>query len=408
MIGWDVEPSDIRRQLNEAKGEDIEVEMNTRGGSVFAGFEIYNMIKQYAGKTSIKITSLAASMGSYIALAFDHITAESNAVYMIHNASVLAAGDHNELRKAADHVGKITGILAKAYAERTGKPIDEIRRLMDAETFYYGSEIKEAGFADETTGDAENEYKETAIELAKAEITACMNQLSENKDRAKDDLMKAAAMLDVENPFPNEHACRIKPPENFTDGTFRRVDREHEGKKYSVVMGKLKGKDTMTDQSYRYNKTNWTESEAKTHCSNHGGSFEAASNAQNNKPAQEKKKMADLTSILNEAPEAKKEFDNIIASKDKRITEASKYIGPESKYPASIQAVAMQVLKGEQSVDVLTGAVIAYDALTEKKNSDTAATEQAQDTAAQDQQGQIEDDVLALAAQDKKAFGINN
>jgi HK97 family phage prohead protease len=78
-------------------------------------------------------------------------------------------------------------------------------------------------------------------------------------------------------PYPNEHACRLREPGQFQDNSFRTMSRDHEGKKYSVIMGKLKGEDTMTEQAYRYAKDTWTATQAKSHCSSHDGSFEAAS-----------------------------------------------------------------------------------------------------------------------------------
>lgn len=78
-------------------------------------------------------------------------------------------------------------------------------------------------------------------------------------------------------PYPNEHACRLRPPGDFQEGSFRRTERKHEGKTYSVIMGKLTGEDTMTEQAYRYPKDTWEAGEASAHCKDHDGSFEAAS-----------------------------------------------------------------------------------------------------------------------------------
>jgi HK97 family phage prohead protease len=77
-------------------------------------------------------------------------------------------------------------------------------------------------------------------------------------------------------PYPNEHACRLRDPDDFQDDSFRRVKRKHEGKEYSVIMGRLKDEDTMTEQAYRYQKDTWTADEARAHCQDHDGSFEAA------------------------------------------------------------------------------------------------------------------------------------
>jgi len=79
-----------------------------------------------------------------------------------------------------------------------------------------------------------------------------------------------------EKPYPNEHACRLKNPKDFEPKSFKRTTRKHDGKEYSIIMGKLKGEKTMTEQAYRYDKETWKENEAKKHCKDHKGTFEAA------------------------------------------------------------------------------------------------------------------------------------
>jgi len=74
-------------------------------------------------------------------------------------------------------------------------------------------------------------------------------------------------------PFPNEHSCRLKDPAQFD--TCRRGKRSHDGKQYSIIFCKKKG-GKMEEQAYRYSKDTWTASEARTHCKDHKGSFEAA------------------------------------------------------------------------------------------------------------------------------------
>jgi len=81
-----------------------------------------------------------------------------------------------------------------------------------------------------------------------------------------------------EKPYPNEHACRLRDPADFEAGSFRRTTREHEGKTYSVIMARLEGEAAMTEQAYRYPKDDWTADEARAHCRDHDGTFEAASN----------------------------------------------------------------------------------------------------------------------------------
>ena len=91
-----------------------------------------------------------------------------------------------------------------------------------------------------------------------------------------DEIKKGIEKKVSERPFPNEHSCRLKNPKDFKPESFRRTTRKHNGKEYSVIMGRLKGETTMTEQAYRYDKKVWKASEAKTHCKDHDGTFEAA------------------------------------------------------------------------------------------------------------------------------------
>ena len=100
---------------------------------------------------------------------------------------------------------------------------------------------------------------------------------------------------EVNMPYPNEHACRLREPSEFDGKTFRRVSREHKGKKYEIIMGKLKGQDVMTEESYRYPKNSWSVSEAKKHCSDHKGKrFEPAKNVKEDINLEEKNFMSEI------------------------------------------------------------------------------------------------------------------
>lgn len=79
----------------------------------------------------------------------------------------------------------------------------------------------------------------------------------------------------IEKPYPNEHACRLASPGQFS--RFARKSRQSStGKTYDVIFGFLAGGGSK-EQAYRYNKDSWTADEARSHCSSHDGSFEAAS-----------------------------------------------------------------------------------------------------------------------------------
>lgn len=84
-------------------------------------------------------------------------------------------------------------------------------------------------------------------------------------------------------PYPNEHACRIRDPGEFQKDSFRRITQgtkgkgPRDGKKLDIIIGRLRGKTTTATQAYRYPKDTWTAAQARAHCKEQGGRFEAAS-----------------------------------------------------------------------------------------------------------------------------------
>ena len=194
-VGWEMDTRVVKGILYSAKGEDIIIDFSSPGGSVFEGIEIFNMFKNYSGKVTFNLVGLAASMGSYIPLAGDEITAEANAVFMIHNASIYTGGDHNQLRKSADIVERLSQMLAKEYTKKTGIDAESIAKLMDDETYLIGgAAILETGFVDSVNGeeDMDPDAKIIALAAAKESFNASMKKL---RDEQPDDYEQVAALL---------------------------------------------------------------------------------------------------------------------------------------------------------------------------------------------------------------------
>ena len=130
VIGRDIKPEDIQKQLNGAKGQDIELQINSPGGLVTQGIEIYNMLNNYKGNIITKVTGLAASMGSIIALAGKNKPiVYKNSMFMIHNVQGIAMGDHNELKKEAEVMERISNMMGRLYAKKSGKKFEDINNL---------------------------------------------------------------------------------------------------------------------------------------------------------------------------------------------------------------------------------------------------------------------------------------
>jgi ATP-dependent Clp protease protease subunit len=149
-FGDEVTPKQFKADL-DALGDiaELDIYINSGGGDVFAGFAIYNMLKRHAAKKTVYVDGLAASIASVIAMAGDKIIMPENAMLMIHNAWANVRGNKAKLRKIADEMEKMDGLLADTYMSRSGKGKDDIVALMDAETWFTAAEAVEAGLADE-------------------------------------------------------------------------------------------------------------------------------------------------------------------------------------------------------------------------------------------------------------------
>lgn len=197
VVGWDVRASDIRSALAAANGDDIDLVVSSPGGSAYEALAIFNAIRDYrrsGGKVDARVVGLAASAATYIPMAADSVTVEDNAVWMIHNPYGLVAGNQNDMAKMATVLNGLAGILANAYAAKTGKDTDEIREMMDAETYLYGGQIVAFGFADEIVpaGDgAESEAE--AMAMAALAIGDMTKKLKDEPERQK--MEEIAALL---------------------------------------------------------------------------------------------------------------------------------------------------------------------------------------------------------------------
>lgn len=165
--GDEVTPKNFKADLDALGDIDtLNIYINSPGGDVFAGQSIYSMLTRHKAKKVVYVDGLAASISSVIAMAGDVIKMPKNAMMMIHNAWTIAAGNKDDLRKIAEDMEKIDETIVGVYAAKTGKSEEDIKALMDAETWMGADEAIELGFADEV-----EEAKEIAA-LVTPEILA--------------------------------------------------------------------------------------------------------------------------------------------------------------------------------------------------------------------------------------------
>jgi ATP-dependent protease ClpP protease subunit len=147
---WGVTASMFKRDLDAVKGvKELDVHINSIGGSVIEGIAIYNLLLNFGAKKRGYIDSLAASMASYVAMACDEIYIADNAFFMIHNPVALVAGESEDMQKAMKFLDNIKDVLISGYMRKVALTKEEVSDMMDKETTLTAKESIDMGFADE-------------------------------------------------------------------------------------------------------------------------------------------------------------------------------------------------------------------------------------------------------------------
>lgn len=130
-------PSLVSKLMNKAeKNEELEIIINSGGGSVDAGSEIYTALKDYGGNVIGKIVGLAASAASVVAMGCTKLLMSPPSRIMIHNSAVRTQGDHSDLEHTAGILKTVDIGIANVYELKTGMSHDELLALMEDETWF--------------------------------------------------------------------------------------------------------------------------------------------------------------------------------------------------------------------------------------------------------------------------------
>lgn len=190
--GDEVTPKDFRDELKKHKSA-LTVVMNSGGGDVFAGISIYNALREFEHDVTVRVDGLSASIASVIAMAADKVIMSPGSMMMVHKPWTMAVGDANELDKVKEVLNGIENSIIPIYESRTGKSTDEIRELLEAETWMTAEQAVEMGFADELIEAKKSSFSD-AIK------NALNGQLAFNMSATKTSLDDFVAKVKAETP----------------------------------------------------------------------------------------------------------------------------------------------------------------------------------------------------------------
>lgn len=160
----DVSNYTLSKQLEQMGDvKQINVHINSYGGEVAEGLAIYNALKNHKAKVKTYCDGFACSIASVIFMAGDERIMSKASLLMIHNAWTMTMGNANELRKQADDLDKITQASINAYMDNINISEEELKTLLDNETWLTYDESLEMGFATSVTSDSNNEKASQSV-----------------------------------------------------------------------------------------------------------------------------------------------------------------------------------------------------------------------------------------------------
>lgn len=185
-------PDAVKNFLNDHKGKDLNIHINSGGGSVFAGITIYNMLKNHKGYKTVYIDGLAASIASVIALAGDKIVMGTGTQFMIHKPLSWITGNADDMRECANLLDQIQEGIMQVYKENLKNEDDYeiIEAMVNAETWlsneeackYFNIEINSTIEAVACTSDYFEKYIRTPKNLIEDHSNAKnVNEEEKNK-----------------------------------------------------------------------------------------------------------------------------------------------------------------------------------------------------------------------------------
>ena len=145
--GDEATPKAFKDDLLDGEG-DVTVWLNSPGGDVFAAAQIYNMLREYSGRITVKIDALAASAASVVAISGDEVCMSPVAQIMIHDPITIAIGGSDEMDKAKAMLDEVKDSIINAYQLKTGLSRAKLSHMMTAETWMNAKKAVELRFAD--------------------------------------------------------------------------------------------------------------------------------------------------------------------------------------------------------------------------------------------------------------------
>ena len=230
----DMAPGDVKKFLDQLDGtENINIHINSGGGSVFGGIAIYNMLRRNNAHKTVYVDGLAASIASVIMMAGDEIVMPKNATVMIHKPSAsyfFATKNADDLRKDAESLDTCQEAIMQTYMTKAKVDKEEIEQKVNDETWLTGEEAAELF-------DIKVEEANHAVACAGSSMFFCYKNVptsltAQGKNAKKKDEQRPLSRQDIKEIFNesfSEYQAREKEKKELLESLNKYGERKQNG-----------------------------------------------------------------------------------------------------------------------------------------------------------------------------------
>lgn len=230
----DMAPGDVKEFLDQLDGtENINIHINSGGGSVFGGIAIYNMLRRNNAHKTVYVDGLAASIASVIMMAGDEIVMPKNATVMIHKPSAsyfFTTKNADDLRKDAESLDTCQEAIMQTYMTKAKVDKEEIEQKVNDETWLTGEEAAELF-------DIKVEEANDAVACAGSSMFFCYKNVptsltAQGKNAKKKDEQSLLSRQDIKEIFNesfSEYQAREKEKKELLESLNKYGERKQNG-----------------------------------------------------------------------------------------------------------------------------------------------------------------------------------
>ena len=160
----------IVKELSELEVDEIDVHINSTGGAVAEGLAIYNVLKNSGMKVTTFCDGFACSAASVVFMAGDERVMNEASLLLIHNAWTYTQGNAADFRKAAEDLDTITQASVKSYMRHVNISEEELKQMMNEETWISAEDAKKMGFATKILEEKVEEANQSAMQLIQTKL----------------------------------------------------------------------------------------------------------------------------------------------------------------------------------------------------------------------------------------------